>query len=46
MWKIEISFYFFIQGINGESGPPGTQGSQGLKVSGNLVIKATEEKNT
>lgn len=36
--KTEISYFLFLQGTNGEIGPPGTQGSQGLKVSDNLLM--------
>lgn len=37
-WKMNVCLYFIMQGTNGETGPPGTKGTQGLKVNDNLVI--------
>lgn len=31
--KMDVYFYFIMQGTNGETGPPGTKGTQGLKVN-------------
>lgn len=41
---MDVCLYFFAQGTNGETGSPGTRGTQGLKVNDNLVLMLPKPK--
>lgn len=41
---MDVCFYFFTQGTNGETGPPGTKGIQGLKVNEIFVLILPDPK--